>query len=467
MKKGKRQVEQITREGNFVLDNDVSLTIKEIYSLISTYFPNVEKLVENNKYMSGNYEGNKYAIRCKNITYLGNPHPLYKKRIQIPDDLLEFYDLSISKKVKPMLLGIYCYEDNLIFVDFKIDTYIKNKHNNSSAHIYTSDLAAAVEDGYFQKKDFFGNTVTAFRPDVLKVFLEEFFIASDDIEVISEVTSVNVKPLKQINRNNEVNRSIIYKNVLTQSNTNLNNNYDEVQNVVKLDNTLDLINLDTQYDPLFKKSISPILKDFILSQERTWRGIECYSKMIKSNYRNRFQAEWVGFYLEYEFERYLNENNLKCLITYAQDKSETGIDLDLYFPTFQTFGDLKAHSEESSGIQGNDWDTIHRIIDSNEETGHVYYIVCEHSTEKDSLHDYEVTKFWNIMQNKTNQMSYSTRMKNNVQIKKLYLLDINKFNKKYLSIFRQGLNSNGKPRQPKILIEHENLDRFIVDKIVL
>ena len=91
------------------------------------------------------------------------------------------------------------------------------------------------------------------------------------------------------------------------------------------------------------------------------------------------------------------------------------------------------------------------------KASHIYYIVCEHSTEKDSLHDYEVTKYWNTAQGKSNLMSYHKRMKNSVALKRVYILDINNSNKEYLSQFKQGINSNGKPREPKIMIEQDNL----------
>jgi hypothetical protein len=218
---------------------------------------------------------------------------------------------------------------------------------------------------------------------------------------------------------------------------------------------------------MFKQEIAPTITMFFQKEEKEWNGIACYQKMIRSDYRNKYQPEWVGFFLEYEFEKYLSENQLHNLITYAQDKKAGGIDLDLYFPTLEVYGDLKAHSEESRGIQGNDWDTVFSIINQHDEKGHIYYIVCEHSTEKDSLHDYEVTKFWNTAQHKSNLMSYSARMKHHVKLKKVYLLDINYNNRQYLTTFRQGINSNGKPRAPKIMIEQDNLSHFVIEELSL
>ena len=168
-----------------------------------------------------------------------------------------------------------------------------------------------------------------------------------------------------------------------------------------------------------------------------------------------------------ERKKYIKENQLEKLITYYQDKKDGGIDLDLFFPEINSFGDLKAHSEDSRGIQGNDWNTIFSILNRNDESSHIYYIVCEHATEKDSVHDYEVTKFWNTEQKKTNLLSYHKRMKNNVTLKKVYILDINYSNKDYLTKFKQGINSNGKPRPPKIMIEHDNLKYFILEEIIL
>ena len=189
--------------------------------------------------------------------------------------------------------------------------------------------------------------------------------------------------------------------------------------------------------------------------------------MIASDYKNKYQPEWVGFFLEFCFEKYIKENHLESVITYYQDKKEGGIDLDLFFPGISSFGDLKTHSEDSRGIQGNDWNTIFSILNRNDESSHIYYIVCEHTTEKDSEYDYEVTKFWNTKQQKSDLLSYHKRMKNNVMLKKVYILDINYDNKQYLTMFKQGINSNGKPRPPKIMIEHDNLDYFIVEEIIL
>ena len=133
----------------------------------------------------------------------------------------------------------------------------------------------------------------------------------------------------------------------------------------------------------------------------------------------------------------------------------------MYLPKLQIYADLKAHSDYSTGIQGNDWQTVMDII-TQPANNHIFYFVGEHGTEKDNLYDFEVTHYWNRMQGKSNLLSYSTRMKNNVEFNHAYIFDINLGNMKYLSKFKQGINSNGKPREPKIMIEQDSYSKFLI-----
>lgn len=429
MKKGKVLVEQVLQEGVIVDGYDISLSPSEISAVLFEYFPNLKEYDGKPRFYVGEYEGNKYTIRCKNVTYLGNPHPKYKKRIQISDDLFDFHKKSKEIGASPILLGIYTSEENTLFVDFRIDTYIEKKAHNSSAHVYTDDLAAATLDDYFQKTDFFGNTVTVFKPCVVNQFLDEFFRMSDEKDAYDFEGAIQTTAVEE--------ESPVQKERLLS------------------------------YVEKFKKVVVPEIKDFFFNVDRNWNGIDCYTTMIESNYRNKYQPEWVGFFLEFCFEKHIKDRQLENVVTYYQDKKDGGIDLDLFFPEIESFGDLKAHSEDSKGIQGNDWDTVFSVLNRNDETSHIYYIVCEHATEKDSQYDYEVTRFWNTKQNKPDLMSYHKRMKNNVTLKRVYILDINNNNKEYLTVFKQGINSNGKPRPPKIMIEHDNIHHFIIEEIKL
>lgn len=200
------------------------------------------------------------------------------------------------------------------------------------------------------------------------------------------------------------------------------------------------------------------LDDFFNNIVKEWFGIEVYSEMIENNYRNKYQPEWPGFYLEYKLERYLDDNDKKGIITFYQNRKKGGIDLDLKFPQLGYYGDLKAHSINSSGIQGNDYTTVMDLLENQS----IYYIVANHDTEKDKDHNYVVTTYWNNQQNKTDLMSYANKMKYSVKIKSYYVLELNKYNRKYIDIYHQGKNSDGSPRNPKISISMKNINNFLV-----
>ena len=123
------------------------------------------------------------------------------------------------------------------------------------------------------------------------------------------------------------------------------------------------------------------------------------------------------------------------------------------------YGDLKAHSNESSAILGNDKNNVQTAIHLHNK---IWYIVFNHNTEKDSENNFEVTKFWNEQQKKSDLMSYSIKMKNNILFTDFKILEINKYNQQYLSDFNQGKNTNGLPRETKIKIDKKNINNFLI-----
>lgn len=414
MRKGNTLVEQVQSNGLIVQDYDNSYSTSELFNIIKDFFPGVysEKI---NNIIVGEYSGHKYSIRCKNITYLGIPHPIFKKRIQISDDLFDFYRKSIEIDATPLLIGVYSYEGNTLFTEFGIDTYITKKAHNSSAHVYTSDLSAASIDGYFQKTDYFDNRVTVFRSDMVNVFMDSLFNAVP-FEYIPDIVPSQDDPL---------------------------------------------------YNHLLNTAILPRIMAYFTHIGKYWTGIRCYREMFNDNYSKKGWAEWPAAYLEYSFEKYLTNNELHDYITFFQDRTTGGIDLDLKFPPINAYGDLKAHSISSRGIPGNDYDTIMRVLRSTTVSNHIYYIIAEHLVARDSEFDYEVTTLWNTLLEKKDLYSYSGKMKHDITLTKVLILDINPSNMEYLTIFRQGVNSNGRPRQPKIMIEHTNLSHFILKEVNL
>lgn len=82
-----------------------------------------------------------HVLLYKAITYLGNPHPTFKKRIQLPmkwKEICIYYSTKHNYDVS--FIGIYHYDNHIIFADFDKTNYLKNQMNNSAAHVYINDL---------------------------------------------------------------------------------------------------------------------------------------------------------------------------------------------------------------------------------------------------------------------------------------------------------------------------------------
>lgn len=308
---------------------------------------------------------------------------------------------QILQDENTLLLGVYSYNNAKTFCLFNTSNYKKNNLNNSSAHIYTIDIHKARELGIFKKTDKNNNN--------LIVFTEENF------EKVFDEVLLNIR--------------------------------------VNLSNEIDVFN------------------QFSNTLQTSWHGIDCYREMINGKFNNAYQPEWAGFYLEYKFNEFLNSNpQYKEYCQYIQNKSNNSIDLDLWFEEKRFFGDLKAHTI-GTDLLGNDKATVQDAINNY---GKIWYIAFSHYTEKDQNHDGIVTNFWNIELNKRQQKtskgkikklnSYISRMKNSVELNNFTVLEVNKFNAKYLSDFQQGKNSNNQSRSTKISIKAINLknDNFVI-----
>ena len=374
--------EVIQDYGEILTNSELQFILKGIFS---------DLVLDKNGCLYGRYRDKDYCIYYKNISYLGNPHPKFKKRIQISNDFKKIYNDNLAKRITTLLIGVYKYKDNILLCDFDTKTYKSRKAHNSSAHVYTIDLMNGERIGLFEKRDIRGNIITVF----------------------SKNNSLNYLDYKLFN---------------------------EEKTKIEIFDTLD---------------------DFFANITKQWFGLEAYADMIEHNYRNKFQPEWPGFYLEYKLEDYLEKNNLNNVITFYQNRKKGEVDLDLEFPQLGIYGDLKAHSISSGGIQGNDYKTIMDLLENQS----IYYIVANHETEKDSDHDYKVTKYWNKVQNKKDLMSYSGKMKYEVKLKSYYILELNKYNKQYIDEFHQGKNSDGSPRNKKIIIKRKNINNFLVHVI--
>ena len=170
--------EQITLDKNLVIAQDQPYTEKQLRDcLVEILGPEHCKTITvppRKKVVEYQEEGKTIRFLVKACTYLGNPHPIFKKRVQLPLWFNEY--VKDNPRIDIRYIGIYHYGDkyhgdNVIIIDFKKDTYLLKKGHNSSAHVYTNDLFQAMTYGVFSKEDLYGNTITAIRRDCLKDYL--------------------------------------------------------------------------------------------------------------------------------------------------------------------------------------------------------------------------------------------------------------------------------------------------------
>lgn len=171
--------EQLTFDMSVVIDADQPLlNQRERYNALSKWLePGTLKIesISGRDVIVYYGSGKPCVLLTKAITYLGNPHPIYKKRIQLPDWFQDLcYDIVKNKKSYDIkFLGIYHYKGNLVFVDFEKDSYLQHGLHNSSAHVYINDLYQGMTYGVFHKEDFKGNQITVIRNAELSNYLND------------------------------------------------------------------------------------------------------------------------------------------------------------------------------------------------------------------------------------------------------------------------------------------------------
>lgn len=356
-------------------------------------------------------------ILSKNVTYLGHPHPFFKKRIQIPGTWRQH-----MSSPKTIILGVYTQskhkqEGSELIVLYANTDFITKKANNSSAHIYTTDLKKADSEGYFSKVDKKNNFVQVFTRNKFDKFLKN--LANDTNKI-----------------------------------TTLNDQKEWYQNYS---------------DKFYQKNIKTNPKKVCMDYAKTilnenWNGKKAYNEMVKANYRNMLQAEWPGFYNQFLFENFIKREGCEGVVSAGDDDSELDLDLTFLKTSKKVFlGDLKTHTKGSGAIITNDQGVIDTAV---KKYGKVWFFVVEHDTEKDIDHGLVVRDHWNKLKRETGignpTANYATRMKNNVTIKNVLILEVTLHNHHYLSDFQTGmLNSNGTPRAPKYKINIRDIEHFV------
>mgnify|MGYP003313567995 CR=1 FL=1 len=310
-----KKVEQVTKSGGLVLDYDETLSPKEIDQLMIDLFKPVLKKDDKQFILY-----NKIGILACNVTYLGHPHPLYKKRIQLKSYYLDYLAKNSAHNIKTLYLGIYTYKKTRLFVVFEPSTYAGKKSHNSSAHVYSINLQYAQRAGTFDKTDAFGNNIHIYNT-------YEFvrYIKTLGGELVGGITG---------------------------------------DDIIKL--------------------IKERFGDFKTQIPLKWNGISCYKEMLEGNDANARQGEWQGWYFEFLFKKYLIEKHINNISWHAdRTDSGIDLDIK-FNDFKWSYGDLKADQinhditrQDLPVVIGIDRSSI--VGEDGDEEAHEYIVahLCE------------------------------------------------------------------------------------------
>ena len=354
-------------------------------------------------------EGKVYHFLVRTCTYLGNPHPIFKKRVQLPLWFNEYTNALRTKRpeVDVRYIGVYHYGDmhhgdNIIFVDFKKDTYLTKKGHNSSAHVYTNDLFQAMNYGVFSKEDYFGNAISVIRKDRFKDYVDG-----------------------------------------------------GVSTSASLFNLFDRFNSDFPFGQWLKAI--DVIKEMHRNGWHQWRQTEWAGWFLEYKF-NKFILE--------------NGIADKMCYVGSSLKREGDLDFDIRFDNERFYGDLKASDVKKKETPGNDQSNLIECISLFDRFWYVIYEhetikdseVGYEATKERNRYIKSVDPSYN-----KNEMSYHERMKNSVRFVKMSIIELNKVNyRDALTDFKQGRQPDGNARKPKFNINKSVLenDNYVVFRYI-
>jgi hypothetical protein len=180
MKKGNKLCSQIYN-GTIQLGYDEIYNKKEILDQLQILSKeSFQYFNTNNCFLYADF----LCLKIKNITYLGHPHPITKKRVQLSKEYL-----TKINDPKTIITGIYGYKGLSLFAVFQNFDFSFKQLNNSSAHLNISDLLVAYHKGVLRRTDKNCNLILIFNRYYFKVFLDLYIREinkCNDIETLSE-----------------------------------------------------------------------------------------------------------------------------------------------------------------------------------------------------------------------------------------------------------------------------------------
>lgn len=401
--------EQITLDKSLVVAQDQPLTDKQLQeTLMDALGKNKCRILtipQRKWVLEYVEEGKVLHLLVRTCTYLGNPHPIFKKRVQLPLWFNEYAKKTNQQnpKVDVRYIGVYHYGDehhgdNVIFIDFQKDTYLEKKGHNSSAHIYTNDLFQAMTYGVFSKEDHFGNTISTVRRDKFQEYI-------------------------------------------TGKNSMTNNLFDLFRK----------FNCGFTFGRWLKAL--DVIKEMHKNEWHQWRQAEWAGWFLEYKF-NKFTID--------------NDITNKMRYVGSSLKREGDLDFDIRFDEEDFYGDLKASDIRKKETPGNDQKNLVECIYQFDKFWYVIYeheTIKDSDTDFEATKARNrYIKSVDPSYDK-DEMSYHARMKNSVRFVRMSIIEINRVNyREVLTDFKQGRQPDGSARKPKFNINKKVLenDNYVV-----
>ena len=395
--------EQIRSDFGLEIADDQVLSPKKQRDALTYYLGEEQCSIETifeKKVFVYQQNGKKYILLHKAISYLGNPHPIFKKRIQMPSWWQEFCNEAKNTHLDYDIrfVGVYHFQKNVIFVDFTKETYLQHGLHNSSAHVYTNDLYQAVRNGVFHREDQFGNHIYSVR-------------AKDFADYLCGTKTGD--------------------NELFELFAKFNNGFSFGQWLYAIDKIKEM------HGDNWRQWQQPEWAGFFLEYKFNKFTIEndtlSLMKYVGSN--NKGHKKGV-FDFDIWFDRDQFYGDLK-----ASDIKKTS-----------TPGNDQETFVECINKHDRFWYVIyeHETIKDNEKN---YQATIERNQYIRSV----------VPNYEKDDMSYHERMKNSVRFMRMTILELNNVTfRDVLSDFNQGKQPDGKSRQKKFLIRKKDMDKYVV-----
>ncbi|MCC8114994.1 MAG: hypothetical protein LIP03_13595 [Bacteroidales bacterium] len=394
--------QQLTSGYDILLAQDQPLSRKEMREVImgklGTQCEYTE--VEGKKRIVYHNGSKDIIIFAKAITYLGNPHPIFKKRIQIPKYWIEDA-VSLSKLGYDVrFIGVYHFEGFIIFADFVKDSYIQHQCNNSAAHIYINDLYQGDLYDYFSKIDQNGNEIRTISNRKFAQYLQGEMAESNLFKLFAQF-----------------NYGFCFGEWLTA--------IDAIQEMHQ-----------KHWSQWRQAEWAGWFLEYRFSHFTEKDEIHPYIQYTALTHKGSHDPDVFDFDIWFPAHRFYGD--LK-----ASDKSKKetpGNDQIAFVECLKKFGKFWYVIYEHETIKDSDKDFEATLFRNN-----------------------YLKEIDNVPDSSFDPMSYHQRMKHSVKFTDMCILEINRINlHSILSDFNQGCQPDGNPRNPKFKINKKDIDNFVI-----